>query len=75
MSKIISKQELWNLQKEQISELTLGKCIRIVFKNSEFKDVCIKNLLVAANPPYHFIGFLTIDGERINLLDIESLII
>lgn len=75
MSKIISKNELWSLPNERIAELTVGKCIKIILKNGEFKDVCIKNLLAAANPTYLFTGFLTSDDHRINIQDIESLII
>jgi len=69
--KIITKHELWNLPNEQIAELTKGQLVRIVLNNGECKDVCIQNLLAAANPPHLFVGFLTTDNHSINLQDID----
>ena len=71
MNRIITKHELWNLPNEQIAELTKGRFIRIVLSSGEYKDVCVKNLLAAADPPHLFIGFLTTDNHNINLIDIE----
>lgn len=71
MNRIITKHELWNLPNEQIAELTKGQFARIVLNNGECKDVCIQNLLAAANPPHLFIGFLAKDNNRIYLQDIE----
>ena len=70
-NRIISKHELWNLPNEQIAELTKGRFVRIVLNNGEYKDVCIQNLLAAANPPHLFVGFLTTDNHSINLQDID----
>jgi len=71
MNRIITKHELWNLQNEQIAEMTKGRFVRIVLNNGEYKDVCIQNLLAAANPPHLFVGFLTADNQSINYIDIE----
>ena len=71
MNRIITKQELWNVTNEQIAELTKGRLVRIVLNNGEYKDVCIQNLLAAANPPHPFVGFLTADNHSINLRDID----
>ena len=71
MNRIISKHELWNLPNEQIAELTKGRLVRIVLNNGEYRDVCIQNLLAAANHPYLFVGFLTTDNQSINLQDID----
>ena len=57
MKRIITKHELWNLLNEQIAELTKGRLIIIFLNNGEYKDVCIQNLLAAANPPHLFVGF------------------
>ena len=67
MNKIISKKELWNLPNEQIAELTKGRNVRIVLNNGEYKDVRIRNLLAAANPPHLFVGFLTADNQSVYL--------
>ena len=71
MNNIITKHELWNLPNEQIAELTKGRNVRIVLNNGECKDVCIQNLLAAANPTHLFVGFLTTDNHSINLQDID----
>lgn len=71
MDKIITKSELWNLPNEQIAALTKGRLVRIVLNNGEYKDVCIQNLLAAANPPHLFVGFLTADNHSIYLQDIN----
>ena len=71
MNRIITKHELWNLQNELIAELTKGRFVRIVLNNGECKDVCIQNLLAAANPPHLLVGFLTTDDHRINLQEID----
>lgn len=71
MNKIITKHELWNLSNEQIAELTKGRIVRIVMNNGEYKDVCIQNLLTAANPPHLFVGFLTSDNQSIYLQNID----
>ena len=71
MNRIITRHELWNLLNEQIAELTKGRLIRIFLNNGEYKDVCIQNLLAAANPPHLFVGFLTAENHSINLVDIE----
>lgn len=71
MNNIITKHELWNLPNEQISELTKGRFVRIVLNNGEYKDVCIQNLLAAANPPHLFVGFLTTAKHSIILQDID----
>lgn len=71
MDKIITKSELWNLPNEQIAELTKERLVRIVLNNGEYKDVCIQNLLAAANPPHLFVGFLTDDNHSILLKDID----
>ena len=71
MDKIITKHELWNLPNEQIAELTKGRIVRIVMNNGEFKKVFIQNLLVAANPPNLFVGFLTADNHSIYIQDID----
>lgn len=65
MNRIITNQELWNLPNEQIVELTKGRLVRIVLNNGEYKDVCIQNLLTAANPPHLFVGFVVTDNHRI----------
>lgn len=71
MYRIITKHELWNLPNEQIAELTKGPFIRIVLSNGEYKDVCIQNLLAAANPPHLFVGLVTADNQCIYLQDID----
>lgn len=71
MNRIITKHELWNLSNEQIAEMTKGRFVRIIFNNGEYKEVCIQNLLAAANPPHLFVGFLTTDKHSINLQDID----
>jgi hypothetical protein len=71
MNRNITKHELWNLPNEQIAELTIGRFVRIVLNNGEYKDVFIQNLLAATNPPHLFVGFLTIDNHCINLQDID----
>ncbi len=71
MERIITKHELWNLPNEQIAELTKGRIVRIVMNNGEFKKVFIQNLLVAANPPNLFVGFLTADNHSIYIQDID----
>ncbi len=63
MKRTITKHELWNLLNEQIAELTKGRLVRIVLNNGECKDVCIQNLLAAANPHHLFVGFLTADNS------------
>ena len=72
MNRIITKHELWNLPNEQIAEKTKGRLVRIVLNNGEYKDVCIQNLLAAANPPHPFVGFLTTDNNSIYLQDIDQ---
>lgn len=71
MERIITKHKLWNLPNEQIAELTKGRIVRIVMNNGEFKKVFIQNLLVAANPPNLFVGFLTADNHSIYIQDID----
>lgn len=71
MNNIITKHELWNLPNEQIAEMTKGRFVRIVFHNGEYEDVCVQNLLAAANPPHLFVGFLTTDNHSIILQDID----
>ncbi len=71
--KIITKHELWNLPNEQIAELTKGRLVRIVLNDGEYKDVCIQNLLAAANSPHLFVGFLTADNHSINLQNIDHI--
>ena len=71
MNRIFTKHELWNLPNEQIAEMTKGRFIRIFLNNGEYKDVCIQNLLAAANPPHLFVGFLTTNNHSINLQDID----
>jgi hypothetical protein len=71
MNNIITKHELWNLPNEQIAELTKGRFVRIVMNNGKYKDVCVQNLLAAANPPHLCVGFLTIDNNSIYLQDIN----
>lgn len=71
MNRIITKHELWNLPNEQIAEWTKGRSVRIVLNNGEYKDVCIQNILAAANSPHLFVGFLTANSHSINLIDIE----
>ena len=71
MNRIITKHELWNLPNEQIAELTKGRLVRIVLNNGEYKDVCIQNLLAAANPPHLFVGFLIAENHSINIQDID----
>ena len=71
--KIITKHELWNLPNEQIAELTKGRLVRIVLNDGEYKDVCIQNLLAAANSPHLFVGFLTADNHSINLQNINHI--
>lgn len=67
--RIITKQELWNLSNEQISKLTKGRNVRIVMNNGEHKEVCVHNLLAAANSPHLFVGFLTTNNHSIYLQD------
>ena len=69
MERIITKHELWNLPNEQIAKFTKGRTVRIVMNNGEYKDVCIQNLLAAANPPHLFVGFLTDNNHYIYLQD------
>ena len=57
MNRIITKHELWNFPNEQIAELTKGRFVRLILSNGEYKDVCIQNLLTAANPPHLFVVF------------------
>lgn len=71
MDGIITKHELWNLPNEQIAELTKGRIVRIVLNSGEYKDVCIQNLLAAANPPHLFVGFLTADNQSIYVQNID----
>lgn len=71
--KIITKHELWNLPNEQIAELTKGRLVRIVLNDGEYKDICIQNLLAAANSPHLFVGFLTADNHSINLQNIDHI--
>lgn len=71
--KIITKHELWNLPNEQIAELTKGRLVKIVLNDGEYKDVCIQNLLAAANSPHLFVGFLTADNHSINLQNIDHI--
>ena len=71
MDRIITKHELWNLSNEQIAELTKGRIVRIVLNSGECKEVCIQNLLAAANPPHLFIGFLTADNHSIYVQNID----
>ena len=71
MVRIITYSKLWNLHNEQIAEITKGRIVRIVMNNGEYKDVCIQNLLAAANPPHLFVGFLTADNHSIYLQDIN----
>jgi hypothetical protein len=71
MERIITKHKLWNLPNEQIAKLTKGRIVKIVMNNGEYKEVCIKNLLAAANPPNLFVGFLTDNNHCINLQDID----
>ncbi len=75
MNRIITKHELWNLSNEKIAELTKGRFFRIILNNGEYKDVCIQNLLAAANPPHLFVGFLATDNHSINLQDIGYVIL
>ena len=56
---------------ERIAELMKGRHVRIILKRGEFKDVRIKNLLAAYNPPHLFVGFLTTDDNTIYLQDID----
>lgn len=72
MNNIITKQELWNLQIEQIAKLTKGRSVRILLTNGETKIVIVKNLLSAANIPHLFTGFLTMNDEVINIANIEK---
>ena len=71
MSNIISNKDLWNLPNERIAELMKGRHVRIILKRGEFKDVRIKNLLAAHNPPHLFVGFLTTDDNTIYLQDVD----
>lgn len=71
MNRIITKHELWDLPNEQIAELTKWRLIRIVLNNGEYKDVCIQNILAAANPPHLIVGFLTSNNHSINLQEID----
>ena len=71
MNKKITKPELWNLPNEQIAELTKGRIVRIIMNNGEHKDVCVQDLLAAANPPHLLVGFLTADNHCIYLQDID----
>lgn len=71
MNSILTKSDLLNLSNEQIAELTRGQQVRIVLNNGEYKDVCIQNLLAAANPPHLFVGFLTTDNHSIILQNID----
>ena len=73
MEKIISNTELWNMPKEKIVELTKGRQVRIVLTNGEYKEVFIKNILAACNPPCLFVGFLTADNNSIDIEDINSI--
>lgn len=52
-------------QNEQIAEWTKGRSVRIVLNNGEYKDVCVQNLLAAANPPH------LVDNRSINLQEID----
>ena len=70
-NRIITKHELWNLPNEQIAELTKGKLVRVVLKNGECIDVCVKNLLAASNPPHLFVGFITTDNHSIYIQDVD----
>ncbi|MBR6286173.1 MAG: hypothetical protein IKR18_04175 [Bacteroidaceae bacterium] len=71
MDNIITKEELWNLPNEQITELTKGRIVKIVLNNGEYKEVRILNLLAAAYNPNLFIGFLTTDNRSIYLRNID----
>ena len=71
MNRVITKHELWNLPNEQIAALTRGRKVRIVLNNGKNEDVCILNLLAAANPPHLFTGFKTIDNHDILLQEIN----
>ena len=71
MNRIITKHELWDLSNEQIAELMKGLIVRIVMNNGEYKEVCIQNLLAAANSPHLFVGFLTENNHSIYLQDID----
>ena len=73
MNRIITNQELWNLSNEQIAELTKRRLVGIVLYNGEYKEVCIQNLLAAANPPHLFAGFLTVTNHSIYLKDIDHI--
>lgn len=72
MNRIITKHELWNFPNEQIAELTKGRFVRIILSNGEYKDVCIQNLLTAANPPHLFVGFFL---QQINIALIYKILI
>ena len=73
MNNIFTKHELWNLPNEQIIEMKKRRFVRFVLNNDECKDVCIQNLLAAANPPHLFVVFLTTDNCRIYLQDIAHI--
>lgn len=73
MNRIITRQELWNLPKERITSLTIGKNVRIVMNDGEYKEAQIQNLLAAANPPHLLVGFLTGDNYSIYLRDIDHI--
>ena len=53
------------------TEMTKGRFVRIVLSNGEIKEVTIKNLLAASNPPHPFCGFITTDNKTISLLGID----
>lgn len=67
MNRIITKQELLNLSTEQISKLAKGRLVNIVLINGEIREVFIKNISAAANPPYLFTGFISAENESISL--------
>lgn len=71
MGKIITNKELWNLPNEQIASFTIGRCVKIVMKDGDSKEINVKALSVAANPPHLFCGFITSDNHNVSLGSIE----
>lgn len=71
MNRIITKHELWNLPYEQITEFTKGQFVRIVLNTGEHIDDFVVRLLLAANPPNSFVGFMTSHKGNFYIREIE----
>lgn len=63
----IAKRELLNMSTDEIAKLTKRKFVGIHLNNGEIKDIYVKNLLGASNPPNLFYGFITSDDQTIYL--------